>query len=399
MSSVSYDNVKISVEFAPEDGKMNSGESLSKLIGKAAFHVSDGNIHVTAEEKADWNAKASKSDIPPTLPADGGNAETVGGKHSSDFLNYIGAVSDLFAVNQTCVCRYNEATLNTPLKKGLTDSGVGLCIVNNEAGTEYTTYLVIPAGSSDYYAASSRDGVEHVAWHKVSDGGNAASLGSKSPQQFMQYLGIQGDTTTLSDANYKINYIADFSETVATAMGLPVAGWYHIMYLMHTNTGYGCQIAFPLNFDGAAYWRGSIGTTWGAWKNIADGGNAKSLDGYVVESGTDLYSPLSSHNGRVAMGTFANGDYDCAFVDVIGANGNRMRLQLSSHADEIARFYKYNAAANTWSEVGTLTSYQASMASAWGNTASNVGLHNISSGSAAADATNCPPGAWYGQYE
>lgn len=79
MSGVSYENVKISVEFTPEDGEMKSGESLPELIGKTASHISDSNIHVTAGEKTKWNAKADKSDIPTTLPANGGNADTVNG--------------------------------------------------------------------------------------------------------------------------------------------------------------------------------------------------------------------------------------------------------------------------------------------------------------------------------
>ena len=38
-------------------------------------HIADSNVHVTADEKAAWNAKAEMSDIPTTLPADGGNAD------------------------------------------------------------------------------------------------------------------------------------------------------------------------------------------------------------------------------------------------------------------------------------------------------------------------------------
>lgn len=49
-------------------------------------HVGNAEIHVTAEEKAAWNGKAEISDIPTSLPADGGNADTVGGKNVDDFL-------------------------------------------------------------------------------------------------------------------------------------------------------------------------------------------------------------------------------------------------------------------------------------------------------------------------
>ncbi len=51
-------------------------------ITKVNEHTGNTEIHVTAEEKADWNAKANISDIPDipaSLPANGGNAATVNG--------------------------------------------------------------------------------------------------------------------------------------------------------------------------------------------------------------------------------------------------------------------------------------------------------------------------------
>ena len=52
-------------------------------------HVNDTTVHVTAEEKAAWNGKAELTDIPTTLPANGGNADTVDSKHASDFSQII----------------------------------------------------------------------------------------------------------------------------------------------------------------------------------------------------------------------------------------------------------------------------------------------------------------------
>ena len=39
-------------------------------------HERNAEIHVTAEEKTAWNGKAELTDIPTTLPANGGNADT-----------------------------------------------------------------------------------------------------------------------------------------------------------------------------------------------------------------------------------------------------------------------------------------------------------------------------------
>ena len=65
---------------------------LGDKVGVSAFnsHANDTTIHVTAAEKANWNGKAELTDIPTTLPADGGNADTVDGKHASDFVQKSG---------------------------------------------------------------------------------------------------------------------------------------------------------------------------------------------------------------------------------------------------------------------------------------------------------------------
>ena len=99
------------------------------------------------------------------------NADTVDGKHAFNFFNYIGTVADLFAVNQTCVCRYDANTLNTPFKAGLSGAGAGLCFVNCEAGSTYVNYLLMPCGDRDYYAANSNNGSVSAGWRKINENG------------------------------------------------------------------------------------------------------------------------------------------------------------------------------------------------------------------------------------
>ena len=65
-----------------------SGGSAVDEVARTAINTHSGNdeIHVTAEEKAAWDAKAELADIPDKLPADGGNADTVGNLPASSFL-------------------------------------------------------------------------------------------------------------------------------------------------------------------------------------------------------------------------------------------------------------------------------------------------------------------------
>lgn len=63
------------------------GGETTDSVARAAIEAHAGNntIHVTADEKAAWNSKAEMSDIPAALPANGGNADTVGGKNVSEY--------------------------------------------------------------------------------------------------------------------------------------------------------------------------------------------------------------------------------------------------------------------------------------------------------------------------
>ena len=63
-------------------GALNSGSSGGGTIDQTARsdisnHVANSGVHVTVDDKTSWNNKAELSDIPTTLPASGGNADTV----------------------------------------------------------------------------------------------------------------------------------------------------------------------------------------------------------------------------------------------------------------------------------------------------------------------------------
>lgn len=73
MAEKKVDNVKINVIFSEEQElkELKSGEGLSVLIGKLAkvvknfiSHFADGVKHISATERAAWNGKADKSEIP-----------------------------------------------------------------------------------------------------------------------------------------------------------------------------------------------------------------------------------------------------------------------------------------------------------------------------------------------
>lgn len=74
-----------------------SGGSAVDEVARAAINAHSGNaeIHVTADDKANWNGKAELSDIPATLPANGGNADTLDGLHSADLAYLTNVIGGL----------------------------------------------------------------------------------------------------------------------------------------------------------------------------------------------------------------------------------------------------------------------------------------------------------------
>lgn len=181
---------------------------------------SGGGGTIDAYSKTESDAKyAQKTDIPTTLPANGGNADTVddyhvsepinmsttippeyftdvarinpatkkieswhtdnikvalakdantvGGKSASDFMPYIGYVDDLGAVNQNCICSYDGNTLNTPYKSGKTLSSAGICIVNNINGI-LPTYFTICTGAKECFISYQNNGEFVDVWKEIS---------------------------------------------------------------------------------------------------------------------------------------------------------------------------------------------------------------------------------------
>lgn len=90
-------------------------------------HTANGEIHVTAEEKSAWDSKAEPSDIPTSLPADGGDAETVNG-HTVE--------SDVPANAKFTDTTYSEANTSSP---GLMSAAMVSKLNGIAAGANKTT--------------------------------------------------------------------------------------------------------------------------------------------------------------------------------------------------------------------------------------------------------------------
>ena len=225
-----------------------SGGSGADEVARAAINAHSGNaeIHVTAEEKSSWNSKADLSDIPSSLPANGGNSDTVGTKYA-----------------------YQLDTLNVD---GASHTSLGF-------GHEHDAVLQFDGSR---FRLKVNSGI-HTAVNYSDSAGDSHTIDGKHADQFVNYLGLCADTELLNNAKYNISpYECTVSDVIAPNMGL-TAWWWHIKF--HCNpvdeAGYGVQIAYPLNNHALCpKYRYSAGADWSSWKDFSDGGNAATLESH-----------------------------------------------------------------------------------------------------------------------
>ena len=163
-----------------------AGGSGADDVARAAISAHSGNaeIHVTAEEKAHWTGKSDFSgdyndlnNKPESLPANAGNADTVGNKSANAFMQFIkdlrsGSLLDYIA--------------------GISVSGYMYCGGANVSDMPvdntyfmvqvrcYTTVKEVIAtrfNTGEVYI-NHYSGTAWFGWHRMADGGNAASVGT-----------------------------------------------------------------------------------------------------------------------------------------------------------------------------------------------------------------------------
>lgn len=163
-----------------------AGGSGADEVARAAIEVHTGNadIHVSAAEKASWDGKAELSDIPDKLPADGGNADTLDGKHASDFTHYYTDTSD--CNNALLMGTYNAipSTINTPAPSYwliAVEIGARGNFIKQTATLMDSSHIVT---KEIYHREYVNDGWS--PWCKISDGGNAASVGTYTEERLAE---------------------------------------------------------------------------------------------------------------------------------------------------------------------------------------------------------------------
>jgi hypothetical protein len=153
-----------------EDTLFSVGNGTSDTLRSNAFEVTKTTGKLFDKEIA------TKEDIPTTLPANGGNADTLGGKSVSEFLQNIGGLTSGSLL---------EYALTLPTSGWLV-AGPKVTDTPNPGGTffvevrNYNGYLELVAcqTGANTVSVNNYNRVSWFGWHNVSDNGNAASVGA-----------------------------------------------------------------------------------------------------------------------------------------------------------------------------------------------------------------------------
>ena len=341
------------LEFTAAVAVSNTGAITVNISGSTVITAAD--LEEVLEDyatKAEIEDKANKSDIPTSLPANGGNAETLDGKHASNFatVKKITTQAEVDSILESGI--YSVEYLATTF--GSIESSYYMMVVNrHRADVNYNVEIAVPYADGKQQGVYYRNCTNGIwgAWTNVADGGNAAALRTsgedgtpygdsylmaaqynKSGDQTFRFFVGNGEVwVSVDKADHAINsdtldgkHASDFLQKANGALSEPLK-WNDAS--LPAQTG---EMQFLLGIDAFA----EGGTT--RWKSAADitVGNASKSNGHTVNADvpagavfTDTTYPAASTtaNGIVTTGaqTFEgaktfNGQVSAAGASAIG---------------------------------------------------------------------------------
>lgn len=329
------------------------------------------------------NRKADLSDIPTTLPANGGNADTVDGKHASDFLQATAFDALTHSINDAFSGTYSAESSYTPDfpsgfgSYGIVDSriygSVQYQTIHFDTGVIIHRERII--GATDW-----------STWKKVNDGGNAYTLGGIAAGELDRVK-----TAIVGGERVGALYTALQAKVGNRAVRLQV----------DATVGFERAMLF-ISTDGGSTWTeiplGNAATVGGIGKDVIPHGYQTAYNdadicinsGYYMLSNTALNTPVAAYGVLVTN----NGDY----IDS-GATWAVQTFFPTSGVTAYMRMY-VNGSFTPWVNIADGGSAAtANTSGTLATTASNICLRNLSSGTADATTTNCPSGAWYGKHD
>lgn len=186
------------------------GVGTAELADNAITTAKIANANVTLEKLAADVIKRFddiESEIPTTLPADGGNADTVDEKHASDFIQALGNIASGSIKDVVLNCNAVGATafVSNAVTDMPFDNAYWFCYITG-GGTGHRCITAIHLGVGKTYQMSYNNSTGMWNdWFNVADGGDADTLDGLNATSFMQKV----TTIPVSDSFTNDNAIND----------------------------------------------------------------------------------------------------------------------------------------------------------------------------------------------
>ena len=298
--------------YTTDDGKLYLG---NKEITNGGVTIDD-TLSDTSKNpvqnkviNAALNNKAELTDIPDKLPADGGNADTVDGKHAVDFLPnkaecVNGANYDDFAVSgfYEVLGNADNPTQNSPTGD---ETNNNFYLIVQRRSNQYCSQIAVSVRTDKSVYIRNKSNNIWGSWTKVADGGNAATVNGHTVNANVPANAVFTDTTynTVSQTKDGLMSAADKKKLDGIAAGankytLPTAssstlGGVKTSSTVTSSSGY---TACPI-ISGVPYYK-DTNTTYSTATSSANGlmssSDKKKLDGIYSEA-----TPVTIRTGIV----------------------------------------------------------------------------------------------------
>ena len=307
--------ISAEVNISADEGNLLKIGTDGGLYAKATV---DNTLSDTSENpvqnkviNAALNSKANLSDIPTTLPANGGNADTVGNKGISQILAVKGYFSgDMDNLKEQGSYIANEAT-NMPISVGW---GTALVYAGG-TGSVVQVFTAYVTSASDLCKTYIRHftGDLWSTWVNIANGGNADTVGGlHAADLFQKSEGLRSEnmyydifSTTLTSDHPCWNkhcFVFGVSDDIESELYIDNAPeisnqlWYEVFTCGTGNRAY--QIAFGCYTNQRkTFIRYMHDWVWSSWYNVADGGNATSVGTYTEAKIAALEARIAALEG------------------------------------------------------------------------------------------------------
>ena len=309
------------------------------------------DISTTATDKT-WSAKKINDSIPTSLPANGGNADTLDEKHYFDFVNYLGEITDVNNIlNNPKYSDYSyEGIISSDVAASIglpsdTDTEWDIKCFRATEGSGFQIAVPIyyssgePPKSPKYRIAVKVHilgsyGISWGDWNNFSDGGNADTVDGKHASDFTQIINLGNTSTDTKSAigilykttTYWCSAWTDYPTGLKDGQGMMIAVHYKGSGTTGADNIWCRQIFISPHPNTKIYQRILSNAVVGDWTNIADGGNAATVNGYTVNANVPAgFSPnnMMSKTNPTGTGSFSlNRKADTTIGDYSFAEGS-----------------------------------------------------------------------------